>query len=114
MTLSTGARLEHYEIVAAIGAGGMGEVYRARDTKLGRDVAFKVLPAVFANDADRLSRFQREAHLQTRKHFIEHATKSPDIRSLICSTSPHLFRRHVSSRAHQDVRLGGIRSQQRR
>ena len=63
MTLAIGTRLEHYEIVAAIGAGGMGEVYRARDTKLGRDVAFKVLPEVFAGDADRLSRFQREAQM---------------------------------------------------
>lgn len=63
MTLATGTRVEHYEILAAIGAGGMGEIYRARDTKLGRDVAFKVLPAAFASDADRLSRFQREAHV---------------------------------------------------
>ena len=63
MTLVTGTRIEHYEIVAAIGAGGMGEVYRARDTKLGRDVAFKVLPEAFARDADRLTRFQREAQM---------------------------------------------------
>ena len=52
-----------YEILAPIGAGGMGEVYRARDTKLGRDVAIKVLPGRFARDADRLARFQREAKL---------------------------------------------------
>lgn len=63
MALALGTRIEHYEILAAIGAGGMGEVYRARDTKLGRDVAFKVLPLAFAADADRLSRFQREAHV---------------------------------------------------
>src|SRR5262249_47425989 len=55
------SRFDHYEIVSGIGAGGMGEVYRARDTKLDRDVAFKVLPEVFACDADRFSRFQREA-----------------------------------------------------
>ena len=48
MPLSTGSRLGSYEIVAALGAGGMGEVYRARDTKLGRDVAIKVLPELFA------------------------------------------------------------------
>ena len=61
MTLSAGARLGPYEITAAIGAGGMGEVFRARDTKLGRDVAIKVLPAAFADDPERLARFTREA-----------------------------------------------------
>ncbi len=63
MSLAEGARLGSYEIVALIGAGGMGEVYRARDTKLKREVAVKVLPATFLGDADRLSRFQREAEL---------------------------------------------------
>jgi serine/threonine protein kinase/Tol biopolymer transport system component len=62
MPLTSGTRLEHYEILTILGSGGMGEVYRARDTKLGRDVAFKVLPSAFAGDADRLTRFQREAH----------------------------------------------------
>jgi eukaryotic-like serine/threonine-protein kinase len=61
MPVAIGSRLGPYEIVSAIGAGGMGEVYRARDTKLGRDVAIKVLPDVFARDADRMARFQREA-----------------------------------------------------
>src|SRR5580704_384524 len=61
MSLSAGTRLGAYEIIAAIGAGGMGEVYRARDTKLNRDVALKVLPDSFANDPDRLARFTREA-----------------------------------------------------
>ena len=61
MSLSAGTRLGAYEVVAAIGAGGMGEVYRARDTKLNRDVAIKVLPEAFAQDADRLARFTREA-----------------------------------------------------
>src|SRR5499433_2694821 len=54
-------RLGPYEITAPIGAGGMGEVYRARDTRLGRDVAIKVLPASFSDDAERLHRFQQEA-----------------------------------------------------
>jgi serine/threonine protein kinase/Tol biopolymer transport system component len=63
MTLATGSRLGAYEILAPLGAGGMGEVYRARDTKLGRDVAIKVLPEAFAHDPDRLSRFQREAKM---------------------------------------------------
>ena len=61
MTLAAGTRLGAYEIVSAIGAGGMGEVYRARDTKLGREVAVKVLPDHFARDPDRLARFEREA-----------------------------------------------------
>ena len=52
MTLATGSRIGPYEIVAAIGAGGMGEVFRAHDTKLNRDVAIKVLPAAFAQDHD--------------------------------------------------------------
>jgi eukaryotic-like serine/threonine-protein kinase len=63
MTIAAGTRLGSYEVVAQIGAGGMGEVYRAHDTKLGRDVAIKVLPPNFVNDPERLSRFQREARM---------------------------------------------------
>ena len=63
MTLSTGTKLAHYEISSQLGKGGMGEVYRAKDQKLGRDVAIKVLPEEFAKDADRVARFQREAKL---------------------------------------------------
>jgi Tol biopolymer transport system component len=63
MTIAAGTRIGSYEVLAQIGAGGMGEVYRAHDTKLGRDVAIKVLPEAFAHDADRLSRFQREAKM---------------------------------------------------
>ncbi len=63
MSLAPGARLGPYEVLSAIGAGGMGEVYRARDTRLKRDVAIKVLPDAFAKDADRLARFQREAEV---------------------------------------------------
>ena len=61
--LIVGTRLGPYEIQSALGAGGMGEVYRARDMKLGRDVAVKVLPDVFAGDPQRLARFQREAQV---------------------------------------------------
>jgi serine/threonine protein kinase len=61
MPLIPGSRLGPYEVLAAIGEGGMGEVYRARDSKLNRDVALKVLPAAFAQDSERLARFQREA-----------------------------------------------------
>jgi hypothetical protein len=63
MPLSAGSRLGPYVIEAALGAGGMGEVYRARDTKLGRDVALKLLPELFASDPERLARFQREAQV---------------------------------------------------
>jgi hypothetical protein len=63
MPLTPGSQLGSYEIQSAIGAGGMGEVYQAHDTKLGRDVAIKVLPEAFAHDPERLSRFQREAKM---------------------------------------------------
>jgi len=63
MSLAPGVRLGPYEVQSALGAGGMGEVWRARDTKLARDVALKILPEVFARDPDRLARFQREAQV---------------------------------------------------
>ena len=63
MSLTAGTRLGPYEIIAALGAGGMGEVYKARDTKLGRDVAIKALPELFATDPERVARFEREAQL---------------------------------------------------
>jgi serine/threonine-protein kinase len=63
MAVAAGAKLGPYEILTPIGAGGMGEVYRARDAKLKRDVALKVLPAAFASDPERLARFQREAEV---------------------------------------------------
>ena len=61
--MQPGTRLGPYEVVALLGAGGMGEVYRARDTRLGRDIALKVLPEAFASDRERVTRFQREAQL---------------------------------------------------
>ena len=56
-----GQKISHYQVTDKLGEGGMGEVYRARDTKLGRDVAIKVLPAAFSADAERLRRFEQEA-----------------------------------------------------
>jgi serine/threonine protein kinase len=61
MPLFVGDKLGHYQIVSLLGQGGMGEVYRAKDTKLDRDVAIKVLPQVLARDPERLARFEREA-----------------------------------------------------
>src|SRR5947208_14715403 len=61
MTLAPGTRLGPYEIVSTLGAGGMGEVYRARDTRLGRDVAIKVLLPEFSADSERLRRFEQES-----------------------------------------------------
>ena len=63
MALTVGSRLAHYDVTALIGEGGMGQVYQATDTKLGRQVALKILPEAFAQDPDRLARFQREAQV---------------------------------------------------
>jgi serine/threonine protein kinase len=63
MAIPSGTKFGSYEVVAQIGAGGMGEVYQAHDTRLARDVAIKVLPEAVAHDAERLSRFQREAKM---------------------------------------------------
>src|SRR5262249_22297552 len=62
MALTAGVRLGVYEVVSLLGSGGMGEVYRARDPRLGRDVAIKVLPPIYSADPDRLRRFEQEAH----------------------------------------------------
>ena len=91
MTLPSGTRLGPYEIRAPLGAGGMGEVYRARDTRLGRDVAIKVLPEGFANDPDRLARFERESRAVA-------ALSHPNIRAI------HDFAREAAGRAgHADT-----------
>jgi serine/threonine protein kinase len=61
MAISAGSSFGHYEVLSLLGAGGMGEVYRAKDTHLDREVAIKVLPADYASNADRLHRFEQEA-----------------------------------------------------
>ncbi len=66
MALHPGTRLGPYEVLAPLGAGGMGEVYRARDPRLGRDVAIKVLPAAYSADPDRLARFKQEARAASK------------------------------------------------
>src|SRR5687768_8121218 len=63
LPLDPGTRIGPYEVLAALGAGGMGEVYRARDTRLGREVAVKILPFWLAHDVERRERFEREAHI---------------------------------------------------
>ena len=88
MPLTVGTRLAHYDITALIGEGGMGQVYQARDTKLGRQVALKILPEAFAADPDRLARFQREAQvLASLNHpgiaAIYGLEEAEDIRALV-------------------------------
>src|SRR5262245_51419392 len=68
MSLSKGTQLGSYEIVDLLGAGGMGEVYRARDTRLRREAAIKVLPEQFSRDVERLARFRREAQVLAAIH----------------------------------------------
>jgi Tol biopolymer transport system component len=88
MSLTAGTRLGAYQVLSAIGAGGMGEVYRARDSKLNRDVAIKVLPDLFASDPDRLARFTREAQtLAALNHpniaHIHGIEESPGMRAIV-------------------------------
>ena len=78
MALTPGSRVGVYEILGAIGAGGMGEVYRARDARLNRDVAIKILPALFADDPERLARFEREAQVLAA---LNHPNIAADLRT---------------------------------
>ena len=106
MSLTIGSRLGHYDVTAHIGEGGMGQVYQATDTQLGRDVALKILPDAFASDPDRLARFQREAQvLASLNHpgiaaiYGTEEDKTDGTRALVlelvegppdCGTQPHL------------------------
>jgi eukaryotic-like serine/threonine-protein kinase len=93
MPLSAGTRLGSYEILAPVGAGGMGEVYRARDTKLDREVAIKVLPSALAQDPERLARFEREAKVLASLNHPNIATihgveESGGVRALVMELVP--------------------------
>ena len=88
MALTVGSRLGHYDVTALIGEGGMGQVYRATDTQLGRDVALKILPDAFAADPDRPARFQREAQVLASPNHpniaqIHGIEKSDDTQALV-------------------------------
>jgi serine/threonine protein kinase len=74
MSIAVGTSLGSYQITGRLGAGGMGEVYRARDTKLKRDVAIKCLPVGFARDPERISRFQREAEVLASLDYVSYCT----------------------------------------
>jgi len=82
MTIAVGTRIGSYEILASLGAGGMGEVYRSRDTKLKREVAIKVLPAEFSRYPERLRRFRREAEVLATLNHLHIAQISASQRSL--------------------------------
>jgi len=119
MAIQPGTHLGPYEILSAIGAGGMGEVYRARDSKLVRDVAIKVLPEVFAHDADRMARFQREATVLASLNHPNIATiygleDSGRARALIMELveGPTAWRREWCDRAGLGFSLNGLHGQQ--
>jgi serine/threonine protein kinase len=102
MAILPGRRLGPYEILSAIGAGGMGEVYQAHDTKLERDVAVKVLPEAFAHDPERLSRFQHEAKILAQLNHSNIATiygleHSNDTHYLVMELVPGDTLAHASS-----------------
>src|SRR3979490_2560900 len=103
MPLATGTRLGPYEVLAPIGGGGMGEVYRARDNKLGRDVAVKVLPESFAHDAERMARFEREAQVLASLNHPHVAT----IRGLEESNSVHALVMELVEGPTLAERIGG-------
>src|ERR687885_461551 len=103
MTLKTGAQLGPYEILALLGAGGMGEVYRARDTRLGREVAVKVLPSAFAADTDRLRRFEQEARATAAPTSCRNCSKARRCASVWAARRCRCARRSIT---HSRSRAG--------
>src|ERR1017187_4344331 len=110
MALTPGSKLGPYEIVSPLGAGGMGEVYRARDTRLGRDVALKILPESFARDTDRLHRFEQEARAGA-------ALNHPNILAIFDTGqnngSPFLFSELLEGETLRQVLDGGALTQRK-
>jgi serine/threonine protein kinase len=106
MPLTPGIRLGSFEIVASIGAGGMGEVYRARDSKLKRDVAIKILPEAFARDAERVSRFEREAEVLASLNHANIAT----VHDFEQSAGRHCLVMELSTARPWPIAFGGARS----
>jgi serine/threonine protein kinase len=90
VALTPGTRFGAYEVLAALGAGGMGEVFRARDTRLNRDVALKVLPEAFILDRDRLARFKREAQLVASLNHPNIAARPTSRESSTATSSPRM------------------------
>ena len=84
--LSVNTTLSHYRIISKLGAGGMGEVYRARDARLDRDVAIKVLPASLSNDEDRLKRFEQEARATSWVTSFHVFDVTPDVQGFLIGT----------------------------
>jgi hypothetical protein len=107
MALAPGTRLGQFEVLSPLGSGGMGEVYRARDSRLSRDVAIKILPEALANDPDRVARFEREARVLASR------TTRISLRSTVRTGAGHRFwsstwwrtdARRASARGPLDVR----------
>ena len=116
MSLTPGARLGPYEVTAQIGVGGMGEVYRALDTNLGRQVAIKIVPDTFAHDPDRLARFEREAKtLASLNHpniaHIYGLEKTDGVRALVMELveGPNLAERIAQGIIHRDLKPANIK-----
>ena len=117
MSLSPGTRLGSYEVIAKLGEGGMGEVYRARDTELDRDVALKILPPAFAGDPERLARFQREAKtLAALNHrniaSIYGLEATPDGRALVMELVEGLTLAGLIRSGHAEATSGSERLRQ--
>jgi serine/threonine protein kinase len=108
MALAPGTRLGAYEIIALIGAGGMGEVYRARDARLNRDVALKVLPELFATDPDRLARFKREAQLLASLNH-PHIAQVYEALTIARAIASGLDAAHDAGIVHRDLKPANIK-----